>query len=91
MSKLKILESNLTFSQALVALKEKKFIKVPEWDGYWFLQGGKIKVMTYDGQITDTPWLEGTVLREDWQIVEQDMQDLIEQLRNTPIQFFNNP
>lgn len=72
MEKLKILTQHLTFSEALYALKERKWIKVPEWDGYWFLRGGKIIVKTWDGRELDNPWLIETVLREDWQVVEID-------------------
>ncbi len=74
MEKLKVLQSNLTFSEALVALKDRKYIKVPEWTGYWFLEGGLIKVRTHNDEVVLTPWLEGTVLREDWQIVEIDVE-----------------
>ena len=83
MEKLTILERNLTFSRALEALKEKKYIKVPEWEGYWFLRSGSIVVKTFDGQELGTPWLKETVLREDWQIVdinkewENEQRDLI--------------
>lgn len=70
MEKLIIKEKNLTFSQALNDLKVGGWIKVPEWQGYWFLKGGKIRVMTHDAMEVTTPWLEATVLREDWQLVE---------------------
>lgn len=70
--KLSILHKNLTFSEALEAVKEGKWIKVPEWKGYWFLKGGMIKVMTEDGDVLDSPWLKETIFREDWQIVEID-------------------
>lgn len=72
MEKLKIVATNLTFSTALTALKEGKWIKVPEWEGYWFLKGGQITVKTWDGQELTTPWYHNNVLREDWQIVEVD-------------------
>lgn len=72
MEKLTILQRNLTFSEALQALKEDKLVKLPEYKGYWFLKGGKVTVKTYDGQETTDPWLKETVLREDWQIVEID-------------------
>jgi len=72
MKNLKVLLTNLTFSEALVELKAKKFIKCPEWDGYWWLEAGKINVMTHEGRVVGTPWLEATVLREDWQLVEID-------------------
>jgi len=72
MEKLKVLQRNLTFSEALQALKEDKLIKLPEYKGYWFLKGGRVTVKTYDGQETTDPWLKETVLREDWQIVDVD-------------------
>lgn len=68
--KLNVIDKHLTFSQALEHLKNGGFIRVPEWDGYWFKRGGKIMVKTWDGQELDTPWLQETVLREDWQFVE---------------------
>jgi len=72
MKKLTIVQRNLTFSEALQALKERKWVRCPEWSGYWFLEAGKINVMKHDGTVSTTPWLEATVLREDWQIVEID-------------------
>jgi len=68
-----IIEKNLTFSQALEHLKLGGKIKVPEWTGYWFLRGGKIWVKTFDGKYLDTPWLQETVLREDWQLIEVEV------------------
>lgn len=73
-----VIEKNLTFSKALEAIKDGKLIKVPEWEGYWFLRGGKIIVKTWDGHELSTPWLYETVLREDWQIVEHEKVDINE-------------
>jgi hypothetical protein len=67
---LEVIRKNLTFSQALKALKQFQMIKCPEWEGFWFLEGGKIKVMQYDGIVTNKPWIEQNVLREDWQVVD---------------------
>lgn len=86
--KLKIVKSQITFSEALQALKEKKMVKVPEWEGYWFLKGGEIHVKTWDNRELNTPWYHNNVLREDWQIVEQDIDSLLEEIRNQPLQFF---
>jgi len=72
MNKLRLIRKNLSFGEALEFLKLGGFIKVPEWDGYWFKRGGKIMVKTWDGKELDTPWLEATVLREDWQLVQLD-------------------
>lgn len=69
--KLFIRHKNLTFSDALEWLKLGKWIKCPEWEGYWFMKGGNIWVMTHEGKVVDTPWFEQTVLREDWQVVEE--------------------
>lgn len=72
--KLTILERNLTFSQALEAVKEGQWIKCPEWEGYWFLKGGKIQVMNHNGEVGGEPWLreQPYILREDWQVVKID-------------------
>jgi len=69
-NKYSILRKNLTFSKALEALKDGEWIRCPEWRGYWFLEGGRIAVMTWKDEVIYTPWLEATILREDWQIVE---------------------
>lgn len=76
---LKIKEKNLTFSQALDLIKQGKMVKVPEWRGYWFLKAGLIHVMTEDGIELDTPWTreQFLILREDWQLVELDLDSII--------------
>jgi len=70
---MEVLRKNLTFSDALRELKEGSWIRVPEWTGYWFLRGGKIIVKTWDGKELDTPWLLENVLREDWQVVKEEL------------------
>ena len=87
MKKLKVLQTNLTFSEALVELKAKKFIKCPEWEGYWFLKGGMVLVFTHDEKIINTPWYNGNILREDWQLVEID-KDWEEEQRNIILESF---
>lgn len=70
--KLEILEQNLKFP--LDQLKQGALIKVPEWKGFWFLEGGVIKVRDYTGAVLTTePWYHTNILREDWQIVEQNI------------------
>lgn len=64
---------NLTFSEALEHLKAGNYIRVPEWRGYWYLEGGKILVRTWDGKTLDSPSLKETVLREDWQVVQKEL------------------
>ena len=99
MQKLKVLEKNLTFSQALEALKEHKWVACPEWKGYWFVKGGLIRAMTEDGEIND-PWTREQLylLREDWQIVEVDIEaeqaeiaKMVSEINKQPLQFFNSP
>lgn len=98
--KLKIIEKNLTFSEALGAIKEGKWVKVPEWRGYWFLKAGLIRVMNEDGVVLDTPWTKEQflILREDWQIVEKDdqwekeqeklfMDSIKKQMDEAPVQY----
>lgn len=39
-------------------LESPAMVKLPEWKGYWFNDGGTIKVMTGAGEITNTPWFD---------------------------------
>jgi hypothetical protein len=59
---------NLNFGQAIEALENGKKIKLPEWQGYWFKEDDKIKVMSRTGDVLDTPYLEDYKNRTDWQI-----------------------
>ena len=51
-------------------LESPQMVKLPEWGGYWFNDGGTIKVMTKDGEITDTPWYDQYKDRNDWQTTD---------------------
>ena len=63
-------KTNLTFGQALEAIKEGYKVRLPEWVGYWYKKNGEIWVHKEDGTEVDTPWFKETVFRNDWQIAE---------------------
>lgn len=68
-------EKGLTIKEALDALAAGKKVKLPEWTGYWFnstvgTPTCTIMVMTKNGDILDSPWLEELQDRKDWQITD---------------------
>ena len=42
-------------------------VKLPEWNGFWFYDEGKIKVFTKDNTVLTTPHIEKYNDRLDWQ------------------------
>ena len=52
------------------ALNQGQKIKLPEWQGHWFIKDGKILVETRTGDILDTPYLDDYKNRTDWQITD---------------------
>lgn len=61
--------TDLMWTQALDWLRRGKKIKLPEWTGYWFLEGDFIKVLTGDGDVLDTPH-QHFQKRKDWQVTD---------------------
>jgi hypothetical protein len=61
---------NLSFDEAIAALKEGKRVKLPEWTVYWFMSEGFYKVFTADCKILDTPYLSDYKNRTDWEITD---------------------
>lgn len=60
----------MTFKDALAELSAGKFIKLPEWTGYWFKNGAIISVFCKNGDILDTPDVEMHMFRQDWEITD---------------------
>lgn len=72
------------FDWAISALSNGNKVKLPEWTGYWFahipdqktinefdVQKGthlQIMVMTKDGEVIDTPWIDQYRDRTDWEV-----------------------
>ena len=46
-------------------------IRLPEWTGYWFLKDNEIHVLTKNGEINDTPYMDLYKHRKDWELVQQ--------------------
>lgn len=59
----------LRFSDCIIALNAGRFVKVPEWKGYWFKEAGMVKVMTAEGKVLETPHFQQYMFREDWSIL----------------------
>lgn len=51
-------ETELTFGQALEAIKKGKKVRLPEWIGYWYKKNGEIWVHKEDGEEVNTPWFK---------------------------------
>lgn len=74
----------LTFLEAMEALYNGFKVKLPEWNGYWFLNQypndidyfdyvsviDNAKVLTKSGDLFDTPYIEKHEHRTDWQITD---------------------
>lgn len=69
----------MNYLDALRELSDGKKVKLPEWSGYWFLDKDsnpelhiekRIRVLTKDGDILDTPWCEKYKNREDWAVTD---------------------
>ena len=60
----------MNYNQALEKIRKGDLIKLPEWDGYWYMVGGKIYVITSSGETLDTPYLEDYKERVDWVVTD---------------------
>lgn len=64
----------MNFIDAMTALTQGKKVKLPEWTGYWFENDeNEVMVLTKQGDIQDSPWLEKYQGRTDWEITEGNM------------------
>lgn len=76
----------MTYKQALRALKAGKKVKLPEWEGYWFMDNGVHKVKLKTGEIVDTPWKDERVTkRKDFEVTEMLMTRLEEVNHNNAL------
>lgn len=57
----------MNFTQALEAMASGKKVKLPEWQGYWFMRGVEVKVFSSNGDILDTPWFDKYDMRTDFE------------------------
>lgn len=58
----------MTFREALSLLYKGQKLSLPEWQGYWYVNNGLIKVHTWDGLELDTPHFKEYCDRNDWQV-----------------------
>jgi hypothetical protein len=67
----------MTLQEAIVAMQSGKKVKLPEWEGYWFMIGGQyekeddrlnVRVFTKTGDVLDTPWFDKYDRRDDFEI-----------------------
>lgn len=59
-------EAQLTFGEVLELLKKGHSVKVPEWEGYWKLEKGKIMAYCSDGSVVEASHFQINVFRSDW-------------------------
>lgn len=64
---------NLTYREALEAMKEGFNVKLPEWTGYWYIVHGQIVVFAKNGDLLANPWVGKFSMRNDWEITEGNM------------------
>lgn len=57
----------MNWQQAEELLLQGSRVKLPEWNGFWFYDEGKIKVFTRDNTVLTTPHIEKYNDRLDWQ------------------------
>jgi hypothetical protein len=62
--------TNLNYTQAYGAMENGEKIKLPEWTGYWYMEGNIIKVCTRKGEILETPYIADYKTRTDWAICD---------------------
>lgn len=65
----------MNFTEAKTAMRKGKYVKCPEWSGYWFMPGWAegdetIKVRLATGELVNSPFIDKYGAREDWMIVE---------------------
>lgn len=65
----------MNIEEAVVTVLLGKKVKLPEWTGYWFRDedGKTVKVLTKDGEILDSPWIEKYKDRDDFFIMEEGL------------------
>lgn len=63
------MKKNLNYSEAEPYAHEGKFIKLPEWTGFWFVKNNEMHVFTADGRVLDTPD-DLHKERSDWEITD---------------------
>ncbi len=63
--------TKLTYDQALDAIDSGKYVRLPEWIGYWFNDGSGPKAFTRTGDIIDA-WvgMMYVITRNDWELCE---------------------
>lgn len=57
-------------SEAKERLWAGRFVKLPEWNGFWFMRHDKIHVFTFDGRVVNTPQLDLLDSRDDWELTD---------------------
>ena len=63
-------KENLSFAEVVELLKLGHKVRVPEWRGFWSLEGGKIMAHCYDGDVVEATHFQTNVFRNDWSVVE---------------------
>jgi len=68
----------MNYRDAFFAMQDGQKVKLPEWIGYWWMpdinfSGDRekcIRVLTKNGDILDTPWIDKYRSRDDWEITD---------------------
>lgn len=68
----------MTLQDAIDQMKVGNKVKLPEWEGYWFIPNGlqekddrlNVRVFTKTGDILETPWFDKYDRRDDFEIAD---------------------
>lgn len=72
----------MNLQDSITLMKAGRKIKLPEWTGYWFIPQNlvvnesdpnpykSIRVLTKDGDVLDTPWIDKYINRDDFQVTD---------------------
>lgn len=64
----------MKFKQAYREMSKGKKIKRPGWEGYWFIEDGKVKIKLKTSEILENNFNEETITNiftDDWEVVEE--------------------
>jgi hypothetical protein len=63
-------QPNMNLASAIKEMTSGKKVKLPEWEGYWFMRDTEVCVFTKTGDITKTPWMDKYENRDDFEVCE---------------------
>lgn len=71
----------MNFNQAYQEMLNGKKIRRPGWRGYWFIEGGKVKIKLKTGKIIENDFNQETItntLADDWEVINEEKKKMWE-------------